>query len=155
MKSQCLRCTSKLWIKQHSCLDHRVMLRSYNSCNTSLVVVFRFKRTPFGLSNASEAFQKMMEQILFGIDGVQISIDDVIVHAVTMEELINRLRKVFERCRANNLRCNSCKKAGHLSRVCKSSKQDQKANRKQGKKSRPSFTVRSFFKFRKSSKGAL
>ena len=51
-----------------------------------------------------EAFQKMMEQILFGIDGVQISIDDVIVHAVTMEELINRLRKVFERCR-DNLSC--------------------------------------------------
>ena len=70
---------------------------------------FRFKRTPFGLSDASEAFQKMMEQILFGIDGVQISIDDVIVHAVTMEELINRLRKVFERCRANNLRLNQSK----------------------------------------------
>ena len=33
MTSQCLRCTSKLWIKQHSCLDHRVILRSYNSCN--------------------------------------------------------------------------------------------------------------------------
>ena len=70
---------------------------------------FRFKRTPFGLSDSSEAFQKMMEQILFRIDRVQISIDDVIVHAVTMEELINRLRKVFERCRANNLRLNQSK----------------------------------------------
>ena len=70
---------------------------------------FRFKRTPFGLSDASEAFQKMMEQILFGIDGVQISIDDVIVHAVTMEELINRLHKVFKRCCANNLSLNQSK----------------------------------------------
>ena len=70
---------------------------------------FRFKRTPFGPSDASEAFQKMMEQILFGIDGVQISIDDVIVHVLTMEELINRLRKVFERCRANNLGLNQSK----------------------------------------------
>ena len=39
-------------------------------------------------------------------------------------------------CGAINSRCNSCKKVGHLARVCKSSKQDQKANRKQGKKSR-------------------
>ena len=67
---------------------------------------FRFKRTPFGLSDASKAFQKMMEQILFGIDEVQISIDDVIMHAVTMEELINWLHKVFKRCCANNLRLN-------------------------------------------------
>ena len=50
-----------------------------------------------------------MEQILFGIDRVQISIDDVIVHAVTMEELINWLRKVFKRCHANNLSLNQSK----------------------------------------------
>ena len=34
---------------------------------------YRFKRTPFGLSDASEAFQKMMDKILFGIEGVRIS----------------------------------------------------------------------------------
>lgn len=70
---------------------------------------FWFKRTPFGLSDASEAFQKMTEQILFGIDGVQILIDDVIVHMETMAELINRLRKVFERCHVNCLRLNRSK----------------------------------------------
>ena len=70
---------------------------------------FRFKRTPFGLSDASEAFQKMMEKILSGIGGVQISIDDVVIHAKTMAELISRLRQVFERCRASNLRLNQSK----------------------------------------------
>lgn len=35
---------------------------------------FRSKGTPFDLGDTSEAFQKMMEKILFGIDGVQISI---------------------------------------------------------------------------------
>ena len=34
---------------------------------------YRFKRTLFGLSDASEAFQKMMDKILFGIEGVRIS----------------------------------------------------------------------------------
>ena len=38
----------------------------------------------------SESVQKMMEQILFGIDKVEIYIYDVIVHAESMQELIMR-----------------------------------------------------------------
>ena len=37
---------------------------------------------------------------------VEISVDDVIVHAVTIDQLIFRLRKVFERCRERNLKLN-------------------------------------------------
>ena len=70
---------------------------------------YRFKRTPFGLSDASEAFQKMMDKILFGVEGVRISIDDVIIHAPTMETLVKRLRQVFERCRQYNLKLNKGK----------------------------------------------
>ena len=53
-----------------------------------------YKRVPFGLSDISETFQKVMEEILFGLEGVEISVDDVIVHAVTIDQLIIRLRKV-------------------------------------------------------------
>ena len=70
---------------------------------------FQFKRVPFGLSDISETFQKVMEEILFGLDGVEISIDDVIVHAETIDLLIVRLRKVFKRCRAPNLKLNAKK----------------------------------------------
>ena len=70
---------------------------------------FRFKRVPFGLSDISETFQKIMEEILFGLEGVEISIDDVIVHAESVDELNNRLRRVFERCRARNLKLNAKK----------------------------------------------
>ena len=70
---------------------------------------YRFKRTPFGLSDASEAFQKMMERILFGVEGVRISVDDVIIHAPTMPELVKRPRQVFERCRQYNLKLNKSK----------------------------------------------
>ena len=58
-------------------------------------VCYRFKCTPFGLSDASEAFQKMMVKVLFGVEGVRISIDDVVIHAPTREELAKRLRQVF------------------------------------------------------------
>ena len=70
---------------------------------------YRFKRTPFGLSDASEAFQKMMEKILFGIEGVRISVDDVIIYAETMAELVKRVRNVFNRCREYNLKLNRSK----------------------------------------------
>ena len=69
----------------------------------------RFKRVPFGLSDISETFQKIMEEILFGLEGVEISIDDVIVHSESVDELNNRLRRVFERCRARNLKLNAKK----------------------------------------------
>ena len=67
---------------------------------------FQFKRVPFGLRDISETFQKVMEEILFGLEGVEISIDDVIVHVATINQLIVRLRKVFERCRERNLKLN-------------------------------------------------
>ena len=54
----------------------------------------------------SESFQKMMERILFGIEKVEISVDDVIVHAQSMQVLISRLRRVFERLRKCNLKLN-------------------------------------------------
>ena len=70
---------------------------------------YRFKWTPFGLSDASEAFQKMMDKILFGIEGVRISVDDVIIYAETMTELLRRIRKVLDRCRQYNLKLNRSK----------------------------------------------
>ena len=68
---------------------------------------YMFKHLPFGLSDMSESFQKMMEQILFGIDKVEISIDDV--HAESMHELIKLLGLVFERFSERNLTLNRSK----------------------------------------------
>ena len=68
---------------------------------------YRFKRCPFGLNDISEAFQNMMDQIFFDIKNVEISIDDMIVHAETMEGLVSSLKEVFARCRDRNLKLNS------------------------------------------------
>lgn len=70
---------------------------------------YRFKCTPFGLSNASEDFQKMMEKILFGIDSIQILIDDVVIRAPTMAEFMKHLQQVFKRCRKFDLKLNKNK----------------------------------------------
>ena len=44
--------------------------------------------------------------MLFSLKGVEISVDDIIVHAVTIDQLISRLREVFERKRERNLKLN-------------------------------------------------
>ena len=43
--------------------------------------------------------ERVMEKILFGIEGVRISVDDVIIHAETTAELVKRVRNVFNRSR--------------------------------------------------------
>lgn len=67
---------------------------------------YRFKRVPFGLASASEAFQKAIDNIFQGLDGVEIHVDDLLIHARTFDELLSRIRAVLERCRERNLKLN-------------------------------------------------
>ena len=52
---------------------------------------------PYGISSGSEKFQKCMSRILEGLEGVECNIDDVLVHAPTIELHDYRLQKVVER----------------------------------------------------------
>lgn len=65
--------------------------------------LFRYKRLMFGISCAPEIFQKMMEQILSGCDGVLIYIDDIVVFAPTKELHDVRLQNVLKRIREFNI----------------------------------------------------
>ncbi|CAB4028634.1 Transposon Tf2-9 poly, partial [Paramuricea clavata] len=61
--------------------------------------------------NGSKYFAKIdarsgFFQLTLSEEWVEISVDDVIVHAVTIDQLINRLHEVFERCRERNLKLN-------------------------------------------------
>ena len=58
---------------------------------------FQFRRLPFGLSSAPEIFQRSMEKILFGLEGVICMMDDVLVFGTDAEEHWCRLRKVLQR----------------------------------------------------------
>lgn len=56
--------------------------------------LFRFKRLPFGLVTAPEAFQKAMDEILAGCDGAYCYLDDIIIEGKDVNEHDNRLEKV-------------------------------------------------------------
>lgn len=68
--------------------------------------LYRYTRLVFGINCAPEIFQKLMEQILSGCEGVMIYIDDVVVHAPTKEIHDERLRKVLSRFREFNVTLN-------------------------------------------------
>lgn len=68
--------------------------------------LYRYTRLMFGITCAPEMFQKLMEQILSGCDGVLIFLDDIVVHAPDKELHDTRLRKVMNRLREYNVLLN-------------------------------------------------
>ena len=57
---------------------------------------FSFQRMPFGLNSASEFYQRSMEKILFGLDGVICMMDDILIFGRDQDEHWKRLKLVLE-----------------------------------------------------------
>lgn len=68
--------------------------------------IYRFKRMPFGLVIASEAYQKTMDEILVGCEGAWWYIDDIYVEGRTKREHDERLNKVLSRLKQRNVQLN-------------------------------------------------
>ena len=56
-----------------------------------------FYMLPYGISSGSEKFQKCMSRILEGLEGVKCNVDNVLVHAPTIQLHDYRLQKALER----------------------------------------------------------
>jgi len=63
--------------------------------------LFEFTVMPYGLCNAPATFERLMERVLAGLQWkiCLVYIDDIIVHGSSVDELSDRLDKVFERLR--------------------------------------------------------
>lgn len=68
-----------------------------------------FLRLPFGIKSAPEIFHRAMEQIIEGLEGVRVYIDDIIVWGSTLQEYKQRLNKVMERIQKYGLKLNRAK----------------------------------------------
>ena len=101
--------TSKLQgCKVFSTLDatsgyHQLALDENSAKLTTFMTLFdRFmlKRLPFGITSASEIFQRIMNEIIEGIPGVATFQDDIIVAGENVTEHDERLKKsqVWSRC---------------------------------------------------------
>lgn len=56
---------------------------------------YSFNKLPFRISSAPEIFQKRMQNIREGLDGVVHHMDDILVYGKDQEEHNQRLRKVL------------------------------------------------------------
>jgi hypothetical protein len=82
--------------------------------------VYRWLRLPMGLTGACSYFQQaLMTQVLNGLmhDGVELYLDDCMVHAKTLDEYLKRLRLVFRRFRDSGVTLNPLKCTIGLSQV--------------------------------------
>jgi hypothetical protein len=62
-----------------------------------------FRRIPFGITSAPEIFQRKMTEMLNGLEGVVVIMDDILVYGNTLEEHDYRLSKVLETIKKSGL----------------------------------------------------
>ncbi|CAJ1049307.1 uncharacterized protein K02A2.6-like [Xyrichtys novacula] len=67
---------------------------------------YRFLRLPFGISSASEVFQRAIAQMIEGLEGVVNIIDDLLVWGDSVAQHDHRLRLLLQRAKENNLKLN-------------------------------------------------
>ncbi|XP_032689886.1 uncharacterized protein LOC116853116 [Odontomachus brunneus] len=67
---------------------------------------YQFSRMPFGLKNAPATFQRLMDQILTGLQGTELFVylDDIVLYASSLEEHSAKFTKLAEKLRAANLK---------------------------------------------------
>ena len=65
--------------------------------------LWEFLRMPFGLRNAGQTFQRMMDSVLRGIQCVFVYIDDVLVASPSFDQHLKDLENVFRRLQQHGL----------------------------------------------------
>ncbi|CAK1600363.1 unnamed protein product [Parnassius mnemosyne] len=66
---------------------------------------YEFLRMPFGLKTAPATFQRAMNNVLRGLQGIHclVYLDDVIIFSASLQEHMEKLRTVFDRLRKTNM----------------------------------------------------
>lgn len=88
---------------------HQIEIHSDDTPKTAFTVEhghFEFVRMPFGLKNAPSTFQRVMDNVLQGLQGkiCLVYMDDIIIFSTSLQEHIINLKTVFERLREANFK---------------------------------------------------
>ena len=78
---------------------HQIPMAESDICKTVIITSFglwEFLRMLFGLKNAAQTFQRLMDAILRGIPCIFIYLDDILVSSSTRTEHAEHLRQVFK-----------------------------------------------------------
>ncbi|XP_049866081.1 uncharacterized protein LOC126366827 [Pectinophora gossypiella] len=92
---------------------HQIKLKKEDAEKTGFTVItngtsghYEFTRMPFGLKNAPSTFQRLMNTVLTGLQGLHcyIYLDDCIIYSHDLDSHIQKLKLVFDRLRQFNLK---------------------------------------------------
>lgn len=66
---------------------------------------FEYNRMPFGLRNAPATFQRLMDQVLTGLQGIELFVylDDIVIYARSLEEHAIKFQRLMKRLEEANL----------------------------------------------------
>lgn len=100
--------------KWFSCMDlnsgfWQILVEPEDQSKTAFTTshgLYQFKVMPFGLVNAPSTFQRLMEDVLRGLQWVEslLYMDDIITPGPTVKESLRRLENVFKRLMEANLK---------------------------------------------------
>jgi len=67
---------------------------------------YEFNRMPFGLKNAPATFQRLMNSVLTGMQGLKclVYLDDIVIYGASLEDHNRRLEEVLQRLREHKLK---------------------------------------------------
>lgn len=71
--------------------------------------LYSYTVMPFGLRNAPATLQRLMNQVISGLEGSDVYLDDVVVFSDTWPEHLQRIRALFDRLSGANLTVNLAK----------------------------------------------